>query len=72
MIQPIPNSGTYTGLWSLALVLASVVLAGGVCTGAGMCDAVGPLSGIFLRLSGERSGSFLSVPVGDLDPDLHS
>ena len=64
------NFLTHSALWSLPLVLASAVLGGCVCMGPGMCVAVAPFSCPFLRLRGERSTGLLSVPVGDLAPEL--
>lgn len=40
--------------------------------GASTCAATGPFSCAFRRLRGERSSGLLSVPVGDLDPDLRT
>lgn len=55
----------YSDLQSLDFVLVSDVLTGAVGVGA-----AGPFSCVLLRLRGERSACFLSVPVGDLDPEL--
>lgn len=56
----------------LPLAVVSAALCGGVGAGAVTCVALTAFSCAFRRLSGERSGCFLSDPVGDLHPDLET
>lgn len=56
----------------LPLAVVSAALCGGIGAGAVTCVAAAAFSCAFRRLSGERSGCFLSDPVGDLHPDLET
>lgn len=63
---------THKDLQLLPLAVVSAVLCGGVGASTVACVAAAAFSSAFRRLSGERSGCFLSDPVGDLHPDLET